>query len=163
MPRGCTVRVVVASAVELGKLIRQRRAELDVSQDEFGDVVGVPWDQAKVSRYERGRIPATAALEVAKVVGMTRDQVEAILGQPAGVSEPRPPGFAERVALVERRLDAVERLLALLAGDHSEELAEVHEMQRLTEELALEELDAAGSRPAPGTEHEARSFRSQAR
>lgn len=159
MPKGCTFRVVVDSATDLGELIRQRRKALKVKQAEFGAVVGVGWDQTTVSRYERGRIPLSAANDVARVLkGLTRDQVEAILKGEAT----NPPGFEDRLNAVEFRLTAVERHLGLPV-DYTSALAEVRGMTAEATEVGLAELDAAGSPRSPAAKPGARSSRSPAR
>jgi transcriptional regulator with XRE-family HTH domain len=135
----------VGAGLDLGKLLRKRRAELDVSQGEFGAIVGVPWDQSRVSRYEQGRIPLDVADEVAHVLGLPADEVREAIRRRRTVPHPprERPGFEQRLTSVERRVTALED--AVTSGEppaYTAMLAELRRMKEQLLEVAFEELDA---------------------
>lgn len=63
-------RAAGQSDVELGKRIRLRRVELDISQAELGEKLGVSFQQ--VQKYEKGvnRVGATRLTQIADALGV---------------------------------------------------------------------------------------------
>lgn len=82
MPQAQDQRVLYDVGVELPEIIRERRAELGLSQAELADLVGV--DKRQIRRYEAGDAQPTlsAAVAIAKALGVSIDEL-------AGRASPR--------------------------------------------------------------------------
>ena len=136
--------------IRLGGLIRDRRRQCNVEQVDFGEAVGVDWDQPKVSRYERGLIP-TDSLQV-------RDELVIVLGWTPDVVEAALKGSVQPDLMPAGRTD------------YSDEMERVHALQQIARDVLTPPPDPpappvpSAAPPAKRTQGRiARSSRSRAR
>ncbi len=125
----------------VGQLIRDRRIELEMTQEgfgrELGHWLGKPWSRSTVSVAENGKRAFTAA-ELVAIAHVLRTSPTYLLTPPAGISEIRMPSGAT----VDRDL-----LFALVTTAASEDFnltAAGHTLGILQERAVQNQEDAAG-------------------
>ena len=137
MPRQHAPPLVMPEPSPLGRLIRRRRIEMGLTQEELADLVGEGMTQNQVSRLESGKTQSIneqrRIAAMGKALGLDSD-VDFILAAyaPGMLNQPRrkvdpvvevlPPGpEGEIIALVRRRTDDQKRkaleLLRVLFAD----------------------------------------------
>lgn len=98
----------------IGTMLRRRRHELDLTQDDVGKTLGV--NQSTVAKYERGdRVGSDRLDKVADFLGLEFDDVLRIYhGFTADVDVPVDPRDAQMSALTEQVATLSEQMAALV-------------------------------------------------